>query len=523
MTLFRSRPNDYKSSDYEIKRNLTKSRNRQRKRAKNLRAKVGELEAEIQRLRRELQQAKEQVLLIRQLSNIETGPSDGQGTAAIEQPLAQTPIVGHSFPAAMVALCINLAKQIGFRPAARALRTVARALKLDIKIPKHDTIRNWAKRVGVAELKDTFCKDQAVLWMADHSSQIGAEKVLLIIGIALEDLPEPGQTLSFDKVKVLAIVPGKHWKKEDVGRVYQTLAEQIGAPRYLLSDGAVELREPAETLEKDGQPTIVLGDFKHFAANVLEKEIGRSERFREFITQVGLSRNRTQQTELSHFAPPPLKQKSRFMNLSSLLRWANMVIYHLSHPESEARVGVSEDRMNEKLGWLREYGEDFASWSVCQEVIDASLSFINHEGLSAGTSERLRAHLAEVLPGLPGRDATAGRVQELLMGFVEHSEQKLHQGERSWLSTEILESLFGRFKQLEGQQSKGGFTGLLACLPTFCCPIDPERIRRRLLEVSTPQLMEWVRATIGPTLNARRTVAYKESVASANGYFFRPN
>ena len=62
--------------------------------------------------------------------------------------------------------------------------------------------------------------------MADHSSQIGAEKVLLIIGIALEDLPEPGQTLSFDKVKVLAIVPGKHWKKEDVGREYQKLAEQ---------------------------------------------------------------------------------------------------------------------------------------------------------------------------------------------------------------------------------------------------------------------------------------------------------
>ena len=113
MTLFRSDPNEYKSSDYETKRNLINSRNRQRKRAKNLRAKVGELEAEIQRLRRELQQAKEQVLLIRQLSNVETGPSDGQGAAAIEQPLAQTPIVGHSFPAAMVALCINLVKQIG--------------------------------------------------------------------------------------------------------------------------------------------------------------------------------------------------------------------------------------------------------------------------------------------------------------------------------------------------------------------------------------------------------------------------
>jgi hypothetical protein len=339
----------------------------------------------------------------------------------------------------------------------------------------------------------------------------------LIIGIALEELPEPGETLLFDKVKVLAIVPGKHWKKEDVGREYQKLAEQIGAPRYLLSDGAIELREPAEMLEKDGQPTIVLGDFKHYAANVLEKEIGRSERFKEFVTQVGLSRNRTQQTELSHFAPPPLKQKSRFMNLSSLLGWANMVSYHLSHPESESRVGVIQKRMDEKLGWLGEYEADLANWSACQEMIDESLSFINHEGLSAGTSERLRAHLAEALPGQSGRDAPASRVQELLIAFVERSEQKLNPGERAWLSTEILESLFGRFKQLEGQHSKSGFTSLLACLPTLCCPIDPERIRRRLLEVSTPQLKKWAQTVIGSTLTARRTTAYKERGAVANG------
>ena len=517
MTLFRSCPSDYKSSDYETKRNLIKSRNRQRKRAQNLRVRVGELEAENQRLQRELEHTKDQVLLIRQLSNVAPSTSDGPGTACIEQPLAKMPIVNHSFTATMIALCIDLAKQIGFRPAARALQTVAMALKLNIKTPKHDTIRNWAQRIGIAELKDTFRKDQAVLWMADHSSQIGNEKVLLIIGIALEDLPELGQTLSFDKIKVLAIVPGKHWKKEDVGREYQKLAEQIGAPRYLLSDGAIELREPAESLEKDGQPTIVLGDFKHYAANVLEKEIGRSEQFKGFITQIGLSRNRTQQTELSHFSPPPLKQKSRFMNLSSLLGWANMVSYHLSHPESDARIGISEDRMNEKLGWLREYGEDLANWSACQKLIDESLSFINHEGLSAGTSDRLRAHLAEVHPGLSCQNETAGRVQELLIDFVGRSEQKLNQGERAWLSTEILESLFGRFKQLEGQHSKGGFTGLLACLPTLCCPLDPERIRRRLQEVATPQLKEWVETVIGSTLSARRTAAYKEYFAVANG------
>jgi hypothetical protein len=517
MTLFRSHPSEYKSSAYETKRNLIESRNRQRSRAQRLRSRVDVLEDQNERLRRQLHQAEEQLLLNRQLQESENATGNGHGIGSSEHPLAKMRIANHSFTAAMVALCISLAKQVGFRSAERVLQTVADALKLDIKIPTHDAIRNWACRVGVAELMDTFRKDQVVLWMADHSSQIGSEKVLLIIGIAVEDLPKPGQTLSFEKVKVLAIVPGKRWKKDDVGREYQKLAEQIGAPRYLLSDGAIELREPAEALEKDGQKTIVLGDLKHYAANVLEKQIGRSERFKAFISQVGLTRNRVQQTELGHFAPPPLRQKSRFMNLGRLLCWARMVSYHLSNAHSKARVGVTVDRMDEKLGWVREYRDDFACWAACQEVIDAALSFINHKGLSQGTAERLRARLEETMCDLPERYEAADRIATMLVEFVEHSEQQLEAGDRAWLSTEILESLFGRFKQLEGQHSKGGFTSLLAALPSLCCQIDAARVRSRLLQVSTTVLKQWVKKTIGQTLTGRRTAAYHDFATATNG------
>jgi hypothetical protein len=478
---------------------------------------VDALEAENQRLRRLLKQAEELRLLNRQLQEAKDATCNGQDSAGSGPWLSDMPIAGHCFAGKMIALCINLAKQIGFRPARRALQIVVNALKLDVEVPSHDAIRNWICRLGVGELEDPFHKDQDVVWMADHSSQIGSEKVLLIIGIAVEDLPQRGQTLCLEKVKVLAIVPGECWKKEDVGRQYRKLVARIGAPRYLLSDGATELRDPAEELEKDGRKTIVLGDLKHHAANVLEKQIGRSERFKSFISQVGLTRNRVQQTELSHFAPPPLKQKSRFMNLTPLLRWANMVCHHLSDAHSEARVGITADRMNEKLGWLREYRRDLACWAACQKVIDAALSFINHEGLALGTGDRLRTRLEEVLSDLPERHETVDRVASLLIEFVERSERQLGDGERAWLSTEILESLFGRFKQLEGQHSKGGFTSLLAALPSLCCPVDAARVRRRLLQVTTTKLKRWVKETVGPTLTARRAAAYHEYAIAPTG------
>lgn len=168
------------------------------------------------------------------------------------------------------------------------------------------------------------------------------------------------------------MIPGQSWKKEDVEREYLKLAGQIGAPEYLLSDGAIELREPAEKLEKDGRKTIVLGDLKHHAANVLEKEIGGGERFQSFVNEVGLTRNRAQQTELDQFAPPTLRSKSRFMNLGPLLRWSTMVLYHLNHPDSQSRSKISTERMEQKLGWLREYALDLERWNQCQAVIECS-------------------------------------------------------------------------------------------------------------------------------------------------------
>jgi len=140
---------------------------------------------------------------------------------------------------------IELGKRVGFRAAADAMKIVFDMLGIELSVPSHDAIEQWTLRLGVALSKDNLKKEERVLWMADHSSQIDKERLLLIVGVGLDDLPPPNQTLTFKKLKVLAMVPGQSWNKEDVEREYLKLAEQTGAPVYLLCNGAVELRELA--------------------------------------------------------------------------------------------------------------------------------------------------------------------------------------------------------------------------------------------------------------------------------------
>ncbi len=117
-------------------------------------------------------------------------------------------------------------------------------------------------------------------------------------------------------VRVLAVDPDTAWKREDMARAYEELAQRFGAPRAVLVDGASELRDGAETLKSQRADTIVLGDFKHKEANVLKSVIGDrwsvvggDERFAEFQTQVGQTRSAIQQTELAHLVPPGKRRK----------------------------------------------------------------------------------------------------------------------------------------------------------------------------------------------------------------------
>ena len=97
-----------------------------------------------------------------------------------------------------------------------------------------------------------------------------------------------------------------------------------------------------------------------------------------------------------------------------------------------------------------------------------------------------------------------------LVAFVADSECHLKPGERLPMSTEIIESCFGLYKQLERQHSKGGFTGLLAAFGALLDEITPEKVRRAFEQVSTEDARQWVRDNLGETLTSKRQAVRRE-------------
>lgn len=360
-------------------------------------------------------------------------------------------------------------------------------------------------RLGIGFLEEPIEKGGDWVWVVDHSNQIGKEKVLCVLGVRASELPEPGTPLKHKDMRVLKVQPGTKWKREDTAKVFEELAERIGAPRAVLSDGAVELRDGAEVLKTKREDTIVLGDFKHRAANVMKSFFEKDPRFQEFTKKVNLTRSRVQQTELAHLTPPSPKLKARFMNLAPMLVWASVVWWLLRNPQAESRKGLSPDRFEEKFGWLREFEKDLAVWQECQDVISTSLTFINEQGLFAGAEQALRQQIGSSL-----KHKTTQKLADRLLIFVSDSEKLLNKGERLPLSTEILESCFSKYKQMERQHSKGGFTSLLGSFAALLEPITPEQVTNAFAKVTGKDVKKWIDDNLGQTVGARRRSAYAE-------------
>ena len=198
------------------------------------------------------------------------------------------------------------------------------------------------------------------------------------------------------------------------------------------------------------------------------------------------------------------------MNLSATLNWAGMVLWHLSHPHSASRKIITTSRLNEKLGWLRKYRPDILRWSRCQDVVSTALTFINEQGLFRGAADQL----VQLLASLEMCESSQ-TVADRLLDFLREQETKLAEGQRLPMSTEILESCFGLFKQLEGQHSKGGFTSLLAAFGALLRPTTPESIRADFSRVSVKQMRTWVERNLGTTLASTRKAAYAEFKSAA--------
>ena len=172
---------------------------------------------------------------------------------------------------------------------------------------------------------------------------------------------------------------------------------------------------------------------------------------------------------------------------------------HDRNPCDETSEKVSCSQLQEKLGWVRTFAGPLASWSILMAIAASSRHFVRRQGYHADAAEQLRRELS------PHRgDVLGDQLIDQVCCFVSEQSTLAPPGERLLGSTEILESLIGKGKRLEGQQSKGGFTKMVLSLAAATVAPTVERIKTALDRTMTKHVHSWVQTHIPRSLQAQR-------------------
>jgi hypothetical protein len=422
---------------------------------------------------------------------------------AVLDPLDDEPCPGYGYGPGMQWLFVRLVLAgASLRAAARILAFLAEALGWAVRTPHWTTGRLWLLRLGHATLTGVKVSATDWAWLIDHSVQMGQEKCLVILGIRLQDLPEAGQCLIHTDMELIAIVPRKSWTRQEVDDELEAAAQKTGVPRVIVNDHGGDVHGGVQLFQERHPATVELYDAKHKAACVLKRYLEKNPRWQDFQQRLGQTRCAIQQTELAFLMPPSPKPKARFMNLASTLQWAVKILAILREPPAAVLQMVRRERLQEKLGWLQEFTADVAEWFEWQELLNAMVAFVNREGIYRGAGRDLRKQLP-----LRTHPSSHGLAKELV-GFVARQGRRARRQERFPGSTEVLESCFGRFKQLEKQQSRGGFTSLLLGFGALLAETTVNAVKQALEHSSTQAIFTWCQQHIGKTVFAQRKLAF---------------
>lgn len=370
------------------------------------------------------------------------------------------------------------------------------------RLPDWTSGRCWLLRLGLAALLRPKPRADDWAWLIDYSAQLGVQRCLVVLGVPLHQW-QPGRPLGFADLQLLHLRVLSDTSKERVALELKSLAVLLGPPRQIVNDYGADLHGGVGLFRQGHPSTSETYDVAHKAACLLRHLLEGDERWAGFSTQAARCKSAVQQTELAYLVPPGQRRKARYMNLGPLLRWGEQTLVLLHEQPAERLQGVSPCRLETKLAWLYDYQEALAEWGQWQRVLETAVAWVERQGLYEGVEVDVKEQLQPLV-----ESASSAKLAGQVTQFLSEQSLAVRGGERLLGSTTVLESCFGKLKDLQKNHSKGGFSALVLGLGALVGHLTEEAVAWALEHCPVKRVLAWCRRNLGTTVHAQRQIAF---------------
>lgn len=373
-----------------------------------------------------------------------------------------------------------------------------------VRTPHRTTIRNWFIRCGLYNLEKPIENSDNIIAIADITISLGKLKCLAILGAQANNLEQrEDYTLNHQDVEVLGIHITEKATGDFVQQSFEETRNRIGAEFLgIVIDQGPEMIKGCRQYQNERSNVLVIHDIKHKMSLVMEHALKKNAVWIEYNKKMLETRRLIQQTEFAAMVPPRQRNKARFMDIGYILNWSKRV---LKAKQSGRLDWIPHERYEEYFGWLKEYEKSLEDWSFMEEAVDMINSICREHGLSHEIYEYIRINFTEALSD---NNADFLKFLKEALKSVEEETCKLKPGQVMLCSTEVEESIFGKFKELNS--GGHGIGSNVLGLTIFVGPEQTEAsIKEAMENCSTKKGLDWIKQKAGKTLGSLRHRIFK--------------
>lgn len=370
--------------------------------------------------------------------------------------------------------------------------------------PSHVTIRNWTLKMGYYEL--THQKERANDWiiLLDHSIQFGCEKILVILGIREKDFLQLKRPLQYADLSTLQLVNKNNWNGQLVADELKKLEVTMGKFKYAVGDYGSDLRKGL-VLSKIPH----IHDLSHLVALVIEKLYKNDDRFIEFKSRMSKMRSKFVQTDIAAIVPPKGRTKSEYQSFDKIIKWGNaalnLINNKLNDPEQikylqEYFETKTLDRIKTELSWICQYSELITELSEINHSIKGVEIELKHNGLSKLSLKKCEKIVAKL------KSNKGKKFREILLLKINEQILMLPTTKTVLFSSDILESIFGKYKNRVSENPMASITSLMLIIAAFTCNLTEENVTKSIENVKVSDIKKWSNENIPVSLFKQRKV-----------------
>lgn len=415
-------------------------------------------------------------------------------------------------------LTITLKGSVKFRTLAKESKIREEIRKEPHQAPSHVTLRNWTLKIGYYELTHPKKKSRDWIILLDHSIQFGCEKIFVVVGIRESKFLKLNRPLTYTDLSTLLVINKGGWNGELVANELKKLEATIGKIKYAVGDYGSDLRKG---LESSKIPHV--HDLSHLVALATKKLYENDNRFIEFKSKMNAVRSKFAQTDIAAVVPPKGRKKSEYQSFDKLIGWSyaalNLINNKLNSPDQLSHLEEyfetkTLDRIKAELSWLNEYSELITELSQISHSIKEVEKELKYHGLSKLSIAKCEKALAKL------KSNKGKKLKNIVLLKLNHQIQLLPHTERILFSSDILESIFGKYKNRVSENPMASITSLILIIAAFTCNLTEENVKKSIENVKMSDIQRWADKNIPLSLFKKRKILFAEGEYGKTGGTF---